>query len=99
MKTETQQTTAQHTAGPWHITSNNGICSESGLHITDVLGYGTTDEQDSANARLIASSPELLEALREAKRWLQVLPVEYRNKPSNPIASIDAVISKATGAP
>ena len=59
----------QHTPGPWHIsecaTQNTlaGICSESGLHITDISGYGQTEEQNQANARLIASAPDLLAAL------------------------------------
>ena len=60
---------AQHTPGPWHLsecagqTTDAGICAESGLHITDVGGYGMRDDQNEANARLIAAAPELLAAL------------------------------------
>ena len=59
----------QHTPGPWHIsecaTQNTlaGICSESGLHITDISGYGQTEEQNQANARLIASAPTMFDYL------------------------------------
>ena len=62
----------QHTPGPWHLsecahqTTDTGICSGSGLHITDVNGYGMRDDQNQANARLIAAAPDLLAALEKA---------------------------------
>lgn len=52
--------TAEHTAGPWPITWG---------HVIDIGGIATVpqtlDGRHTANARLIAAAPELLEALRE----------------------------------
>jgi hypothetical protein len=60
----------QHTPGPWAIArcgENDpkpcGIYSE-GIATGMVCSIGTQHESAQANARLIASAPELLEALR-----------------------------------
>ena len=54
------------TPGPWHV-SNEGcmlIRDDAGLSIVaKYVGY-TNDEEELANAQLIAAAPELLEALR-----------------------------------
>jgi len=54
----------KHTPGPWHITADYNY-----QHITDETATRTlatldrVDEQDDANAALIAAAPELLAAL------------------------------------
>lgn len=61
---QTDHAAAQHTPGPWYI-------SEPGVYIDGPSGRGLaaivmaeTAEVRLANARLIAASPEMLEALR-----------------------------------
>lgn len=69
--------TAKHTQGPWHLsecatqTTKAGIVSVDGLHITDICGYGMTDNQNQANANLIAAAPAMYEALHVLCREIQ----------------------------
>jgi hypothetical protein len=62
-------TKAQHTPGPWQVkidkdgfTVSHDVYSEDGYTI--VHSPGRVDGTDEANARLIASAPELLSELR-----------------------------------
>ena len=48
-----------------------------------------------ANARLIASAPELLAAARLAVAWSEQVPAPYRDWPH--VAAARAAIAKATG--
>ncbi|MFL5243170.1 MAG: hypothetical protein ACJ8FY_13780 [Gemmataceae bacterium] len=48
-----------------------------------------------ANANLIAAAPDLLEALKMAVRWLEVIPIEHRKGASGPLAICRGVIAKA----
>lgn len=97
-----------HTPGLWHLSESAkqptraGICTEYGLHVTDVYGYGMTDAQNEDNARLIAAVPELLEAL---KGVVQIVinyggsPCEWAfdSGPNAPLKLIAALIAKAEG--
>lgn len=87
----------QHTAGPWRIDWNISrldIFAAGGQLIARLLrstkdGAPTYDDAEAiANARLIAASPDLLEALRKAKTCC--LTTEVREV-------VDAAIAKATG--
>ena len=73
----TTQDKKRHTPGPWHVGAGNGegsIFAENGrtrleiggttLHPIAQMGRGWDEEEDEANARLVAAAPELLEALR-----------------------------------
>lgn len=64
-----------HTPGPWHVNSapegTADIIGESGLHLCAVDGYGMTAEQNHANAKLMASAPELLAALENISALLR----------------------------
>lgn len=58
------------TPGPWHaniaadsLRVPDGVCSADGLHVCDVASYGASPSTRHANARLVASAPELAEAL------------------------------------
>ena len=74
MKTKTKT----HTPGPWHMGVGNGegsIFSDNGrtrlemggttLYPIAQIGRGWNEAEDEANARLIASAPEMLAALEE----------------------------------
>lgn len=68
-----------HTPGPWHIGAGNGagaIFSDEGrMLLTEAGGttlfpiatvcYGYRDDEDEANAHLIAAAPDLLAALKD----------------------------------
>jgi len=66
-----------HTQGPWHVGTGNGegsIFAENGrtrleingttLYLIAQVGRGWDEEEDEANARLIAAAPDMLDALR-----------------------------------
>ena len=92
-----------HTQGPWHVGAGNGegsIFADNGrtrleiggttLYPIAKMGRGWNEEEDEANARLIASAPELLNALR-------VIHANAGESPEWIRTRIDAVIAKAEG--
>lgn len=102
---------SKHTPGPWHVGIGNGQGSifpdigrtrlEAGgtaLYPIASINSGWDAVEDTANARLIAAAPELLEALtmvRDADDnhkldGLPIIPLAAR-------AKIGAAIAKATG--
>ena len=87
------------TPGPWraHIAADSirlsdGVCSADGLHVCDVASYGALPSTIHANARLIASAPELAEALGMALESLNEtnVPKEWDCRPK-----IRAALAKA----
>lgn len=70
------------TPGPWSV-RNHEIQSVGSDGEMTAICYGI------ANANLIAAAPELLEALKYARRFL--------NKADHDIDYIDAVVAKALG--
>lgn len=88
----------QHTSGPWSYTRNpentRWIIDSAPNHgIACTAGYECDNE---ANARLIASAPDLLEAVIQYRDDLKRPPtgdsIERR------LAMVNAAIAKATGA-
>jgi hypothetical protein len=87
----------QHTPGPWSFEELNGI-----LEIIDETGLGTIaqlltiesgiSEEDIANARLIATAPEMLDALEWA-----VETADSEQYEASWYASARAAIAKAKG--
>lgn len=86
----------QHTLGPWRYVRENGSPS-TGQHmikgaipgyLAEVRDCGSGDV--IANARLIASAPELLAALVELRDW-------YEEHTGLPAVSANAAIAKAFG--
>lgn len=64
--------TPKHTPGPWNLSSNGDgrtyVEAESDGEDIACLLMDHDSQQNSANARLIRSAPELLEACRTALR-------------------------------
>lgn len=87
-----------HTYGPWQLDEDGDIESSCHTLIAITMKHGfTTDEEPKANAKLIASAPELLDAARAA---LKEMSCTAAPRPSF-TAAIDAlseVIAKATSA-
>lgn len=106
-----EQRTA-HTPGPWYVTDPNEgsgllpsweICNDefdnpSGdddapvLHV--VVEYGTKED-----AHLIAAAPEMMEALEDAKRVIELIYPSsgYSDVPEVTLEKISAVLDKARG--
>jgi len=91
--------TTKHTPGPWHIGMKPGpiIYGPSGEQVACLLPAMLDNQENKANARLIAAAPALLEALQVA-----VLRVELANKEGDPILSAwlseaRQAIAQATG--
>jgi hypothetical protein len=58
--------TTKHTPGPWHIGMKPGpiIYGPSGEQVACLLPAMLDNQENKANARLIAAAPALLEALK-----------------------------------
>jgi hypothetical protein len=60
----------QHTPGPWEISKIGNDYDQHSIYAGDALVANSVEGE--ANARLIASAPELLEALKKSKYVLLV---------------------------
>ena len=76
----------RHTPGPWTIKCIGG----QGFKIKEWNGSA---KEDSANAHLIASAPELLEACYASRMTLK----HYGCKDPNVLKTIEQAIAKAEG--
>ena len=84
--------TAKHTPGPWAVNVRT-VWGESRVIANTTTGAGVSDNQDEANARLIAAAPDLLELLTELYERNQIkvfIPLEVSKR-------MKAAIAKATG--
>jgi len=95
----------KHTPGPWHVEGmyvcpvgyqSNPICGVSRY-------LGQPDENISANARLIAAAPDMLEALKEALELAKLAESLTGCRGDDDYVwgvqeKISAAIAKATGA-
>jgi hypothetical protein len=100
--------TAKRTKGPWEVLGATIYVRENDYNrffASVGSSRGTPDEELKANARLMASAPELLDALELAKKGLEA-HVEYaRGKEDYELftatvfamQTIDAAIAKAKG--
>ncbi len=102
-------TTHTHTQGPWHVGAGNGegsIFAENGRTRLEIggttlypiarMGKGWNEEEDEANARLIAAAPEMLEALREMLSMF-VDHEQYDEDSAQVISQTRQVLAKAEG--
>lgn len=99
----------KHTPGPWELSEGNtSLWAKSPwnarVRIAEIKRHSPMNGIDSdANARLIAASPELLEALEKTVTWLKHLADrEETVKEGGPvletIREAREAIAKATGA-
>ena len=66
---------SKHTQGPWETKQSTFVHSKRGEFVADCSYPAASDQSEfSANARLIAAAPELLEALEEAIIEFEGLP-------------------------
>jgi len=88
----------EHTPGPWHIANGSKLLIHCGERWV-ASAMGIQGEEGEANANLIAASPDLLGALREATLALDCLASgEGVFKPiEQTIVKALAAIAKAEG--
>lgn len=89
---------SKHTRGPWTTHTNQksfGIYDDSGAVVATVYWSPITHERRTADARLIAAAPDLLEALRKASDILHLINNDGEYTEECAIAR--AAIAKAEG--
>lgn len=93
----------KHTPGPWHrnippATHYTTVWSGRNTHVARVLPEGLSEAEVEANICLIASAPELLEALRLLVSWTDALEAKSASHvPSDAFMEpIRAAIQSAT---
>ena len=71
---------SKHTPGPWWNSSSNEILGDPMGYIKIGRVFPISEKDDgSANARLVAAAPELLEALIVARKFILKTGVTYDN--------------------
>lgn len=85
------------TPGPWHIHKRYPfwVDDSEGRRIVDVEGSRLDVEEAKANARLIAASPELLEACKFAAEHMQEHDRLYSAEERELFDALRAAIAKA----
>lgn len=93
----------EHTPGPWQATTNAYGCNfvqrwEAGEPHDLICGGNSHDTLTEANAKLIASAPELLEAAREVAAWYGPFnPTKHPPEINGAWLRLAAAIEKAEG--
>lgn len=96
---------SNHTPGPWGIWRRAEGAVFQGLEITgpggtpviaDIRQNGHNAEHGEANARLIASAPDLLAALEEMRHWLGKV-TDWSGAGDPPLEKLRDAIAKARG--
>lgn len=100
------------TVGPWELevyVSSSGwrgaeqsIAIHSGntliaTYVTNYCEYPESNDENEANARLIAAAPDLYEALEEALAWMETFDADARLPDFAPIAKARAALSRVKG--
>jgi len=89
----------KHTQGKWHY-GNEGVFDEKGNQVASLLKserlYFKERKENSANAKLIASAPEMLEALQMMKLFFEDKILEIDLKQNTYYKTICSVIKQAT---
>lgn len=90
----------KHTQGEWEVVNGGRGIFAGDKMVAAVYGDSSDcapDETMQANARLIASAPELLEALSELIGWVPGPESWHTDAAEKAVAKARAAIAKATG--
>lgn len=88
---------SEHTPGPWGIDRSIGVWIMAGsLHVATIPRAADGD-WSPANARLIAAAPDMLEALKMARKWMSWWSDVHPD--DKVVIAINDAIAKAEGAP
>jgi len=91
--------TTKHTQGKWTDNKDNTIRTESRTILAQICNSWELEKEAEANAKLIASAPELLEVLNQAVLRLEEYPTfsrQYSEDEKTFLISAKKVIKKAT---
>lgn len=85
----------KHTPGPWSIEPlTTAIIDSERIQVATVSNYGgAITKEAQANAKLISSAPELLEALKQAKPFINTSVFEGKQAWNK----VQEAINKAEG--
>lgn len=92
---------SKHTPGPWNKYSDNRgigalqIDGDEGSQLVSLV-YGRDAHEQNANAKLIASAPELLNSLIDARELLKDWGIDEEAAGHALLHHIESVIKKAT---
>lgn len=90
-----------HTQGPWSYIGNGDVVAKSDKYCggeKDIASvFLTVNDEDEANARLIAAAPELLEALQAIVKSLVDQDDEGMIEHAQQMIDARVAIAKATG--
>lgn len=89
----------KHTPGPWIATrcdDGTMMVHTEGDIVAGIVAFGDRGALDEANARLIATAPDLLEALKAAREMLERYEHAATGETFNDL-QINAAIAKAEG--
>lgn len=97
---------SKHTPGKWSVDNRSDRADEPAIYI-DGAGYSIAridfpNEEDHANARLIAAAPDLLAVLEETKLGLQFFLESYGDHCGRIVSlmiEIDSVLNRVEGEP
>ncbi len=97
-----ETTAASHTPGPWVVNDRFYVCTAAPTpeFIADCATDSSVEREyaiDEANARLIAASPDMLDALYLARSFAEEAIHGDRRWHAEVSAAIDAAIAKAEG--
>jgi hypothetical protein len=89
-----------HTNTPWHVgkrAADIAIYGQKGEEIAKILGFFNSDDENKANARLIASAPDLLAACKAALALMQEPDADEHFDAIKLEYMLEDAISKAEG--
>ena len=86
-----------HTLGPWRVVNDGLLSVSASANGHGVASIGSPTAERDANARLIASAPELLESLIDVLGWIPNGGPWHTDAPMKAVERARAVIAKARG--
>lgn len=90
-----------HSRGPWEVKSHDGVTAISGPDEWIAVMDADDEETDKANAQMIVASLDMLDALKLARKAMQINDWDDKdNSPSHcrqAFYAVTAAIAKAEG--
>lgn len=91
-------TMSEHAPGPWEASGSSVVEDKRGRIVASCQFNGGDDDEECANAALIAAAPEMLAALKVVSRLHQISE-PHRADLCHICTGVDSAIAKAEGQP
>ena len=95
--TAPNRTKQQHTPGPWIIEPRGNLQARQYIEAGEFRIAECLNRDQDANARLIAAAPELLAALKRARRYVVLDVTEDNATARRTLEVVDEAVAKAEG--